>query len=235
MGMPVETTTVSVDRAENADIQRPFTGGVQQVIDRQTAEVVEQPAVDLKKGPERIGKSEDQVYPVTVRQAVKLGGNPQVSGLFPAGRTGPAVAGIGDIFYMRTAGIIAAIFLTAGNAGTTGEHFGDGFNFNIAQSTGVKEGGPALVGREQSFERTGQKTVRSGEGHPPASPLRWHTNRNGDRSGKTTHSATGTQGKGGKNFPRNTGYRKDYCRRQSQQKQMDMKSYSDGLRPSEPV
>jgi hypothetical protein len=27
----------------------------------------------------------------------------------------------------------------------------DGFNFNIAQYTGVKEGGPALVGRKDFF------------------------------------------------------------------------------------
>lgn len=105
MRVPVETTTVSVDGAENTNIQRPFTGGVQQVIDRQTAEVVEQPAVDLKQGPERIGKSEDQVYPVAVRQAVKLSGNPQVGGLFAAGGAGAAVAGIGDVFYMRTAAL----------------------------------------------------------------------------------------------------------------------------------
>lgn len=39
MGMPVETTTVSVNRAENTDIQRPFAGGVQQVIDRQAVEL----------------------------------------------------------------------------------------------------------------------------------------------------------------------------------------------------
>lgn len=51
MGMPVETTPVSVNGTENTDIQRPFAGGVQQVIDGQAAEVVEQPAVDLKQGP----------------------------------------------------------------------------------------------------------------------------------------------------------------------------------------
>lgn len=83
MGMPVESPAISVNSAENADIQRPFSGGIQQVIDGQAAEVVKQPAVDLKQRPQRIGQGEDEMYPVAVRQAVKLSGNPEVSGLFP--------------------------------------------------------------------------------------------------------------------------------------------------------
>lgn len=105
MGMPVETTTVRMDSAENADIQRPFAGGVQQVIDGQAAEVVEQPAVDLKQRPERIRQSEDQVYPVAVRQTIKLRGNPQVGGLLTARGTGTAVAGVGNVLHMPAAGV----------------------------------------------------------------------------------------------------------------------------------
>lgn len=151
MRMPVESQAVSVERAENADNQRPFAGGVQQVINRQAAEVVKQPAVDLKQGPERIGQGENQVDPVAVRQAVKLSGNPQAGYLFTAGRTGAAVAGIGDVFNMVAVRITAAILLHDGDAGAAGEHFSDGFNFNIASSTGVKKGGPALVGRKDFF------------------------------------------------------------------------------------
>ena len=162
MRMPVEATAVGMDGAENADIQPAFTGGIQQVIHRQTAEVVEQPAVDLKQGPERIGKSEDEMYPVAVRQTVKLGGNPQVGGFFAAGGAGAAVAGTGDVFNMVATGIIAAIFLHAGDAGATGKHFCDGFDFDIAQATGIKEGGPALVSGEQSFERTGAEIRNHG-------------------------------------------------------------------------
>lgn len=44
--------TLSVDSAENAAIDRPFAGHVQQVILRQTAEVVKQPAIDLKQRPQ---------------------------------------------------------------------------------------------------------------------------------------------------------------------------------------
>jgi len=65
--MPVESSAVGMDNAENADIQPAFAGSVQQVINRQAAEVVEQPAVDLKQGPECIGESEYLVYPVAVR------------------------------------------------------------------------------------------------------------------------------------------------------------------------
>ncbi len=235
MGMPVESSSVRMDGAENADIQRPFAGGVQQVIDREAAEVVKQPAVELKQGPERIRKGEDQVYPVAVRQAVKLSGNPQVGDLFPSGGAGPTVAGVGDVFHMRTAGVIAGVFLHTGDAGATGEHLCDGFDFVISQTAGIEEGGPALVGRKEFFKRAGLKAVSSGEGHPPASPLRWHTNRNGGRSGRTTHSATGYQGTNDRNFPGNTACRIDYYRRRNQRKPTDMKSYSDVQRLSEPA
>lgn len=43
-------------------LQPAFTSGIQQIIDRQTAEVVKQPAVDLKQGPQRVGQNEDKVY-----------------------------------------------------------------------------------------------------------------------------------------------------------------------------
>lgn len=136
----------------------PFAGGVQQIIDGQATEVVKQPAVDLKQGPQRVGEGEGEVYPVAVRQAVKLGGNPQVGSLFTTGGTGPAVAGVGDVFYVVATGIIAAIFLHAADAGAAGEHFCDGLDFDIAQTTGIQERRPALVSREQFFERAGTET-----------------------------------------------------------------------------
>lgn len=58
---------------------------------------------------------------------------------------------------MPAAGIIAAIFLHAADAGAAGEHFGDGFDFDIAQTTGVE-----VVSREQFFERTGAETGNNG-------------------------------------------------------------------------
>ncbi len=158
MRVPVESSSVRMDGAENTDIQRPFAGGVQEVIDGESAEVVEQPAVNLKQGPQRVGEGEDQVYPVAVRQAVKLSGNPEVGCLFTAGGTGPAVAGVGDIFNMPAAGIIAAIFLHAADAGAAGEHFGDGFDFDITQAACIQEGSPALISCEQFFKRSGGKT-----------------------------------------------------------------------------
>ncbi|CQJ67423.1 Uncharacterised protein [Yersinia intermedia] len=102
------------------------------------------------------------MYPVAVRQAVKLGGYPQVGSLFTAGGTGAAVAGVGDVFNMPTVGIIAAIFLHAGDASAAGQHLCDGFHFDIAQTAGIQEGGPALVSREQLFERAGAETGNHG-------------------------------------------------------------------------
>ncbi|WP_233268626.1 hypothetical protein [Pantoea sp. BAV 3049] len=60
------------------------------------------------------------------------------------------MAGVGDVFNMPAAGIIAVVFLHAADAGPAGEHFGDGFDFDIAQTAGVEEGRPALVSRELS-------------------------------------------------------------------------------------
>lgn len=83
MRVPVESSSVRMDGAENADIQPLFAGGILQIMGGQPAETVNHPAVNLKQGQERIGEDEGQVYPVAVRQAVKLCGNPQVGGLFP--------------------------------------------------------------------------------------------------------------------------------------------------------
>lgn len=83
--VPVKPTSVGMDSAENTDIQPAHPGGIQQIIDRQTAEVVKQPAVDFKQRPQGVGQGENQMLPVTVRQPVKLGGNPQIGGLFTAG------------------------------------------------------------------------------------------------------------------------------------------------------
>ena len=98
------------------------------------------------------------MYPVAVRQTVKLSGNPQVGGFFATGGAGAAVAGIGDVFYMVAVRIIAAIFLHAGDTGAAGQHLCDSFHFDIAQPGGIQEGGPALVGCEQFFERAGAET-----------------------------------------------------------------------------
>jgi hypothetical protein len=162
MRVPVEATTVRMNSAENTDIQSPFPGRMQQVINRQTAEVVKQPAVDLKQGPQGIRQGEDQMLPITVWQTVKLSGDPQVGSLFTAGGTGAAVAGVGDVSYVVAAGIIAAIFLHAADAGAACEHFGDGFDFDIAQTASIQEGGPALVSREQLFERARAETGNHG-------------------------------------------------------------------------
>lgn len=109
-----------------------------------------------------IGEGEDQMYPVAVRKAVKLGSDPQVSRFFPAGGAGTAVAGVSEVFNVPTVGIIATIFLHTGDAGAAGQHLCDGFHFDIAQPAGIQEGIPALVGGEQFFERAGAETRNHG-------------------------------------------------------------------------
>ena len=45
--------------------------------------------------------------------------------------------------------------------------FGDGFNLDIAQTARIREGRPALVGCEQTFQRAGSKTGQHEDGLNP--------------------------------------------------------------------
>lgn len=78
MRMPVETTAICVDGAEDTGFQPPFSGGIQQ------------PTVAFEHRPQRVRQGEDQVYPVAVRKTIQLCRCPQVCGLFSAGRAGTA-------------------------------------------------------------------------------------------------------------------------------------------------
>ena len=48
-----------------------------------------------------------------------------------------------------------------------GQHFGDGFHFDIAQTACIQKGRPALIGCEQAFQRAGSKTGKHKGGLPP--------------------------------------------------------------------
>lgn len=72
------------------------------------------------------------------------------------------MAGVGDIFYMSAVGVIASVFLHAGDTGAAGEHFGDGFDFDITQTASVEKRSPALVSSEQFFERSWAETGNHG-------------------------------------------------------------------------
>ncbi|SQM12196.1 Uncharacterised protein [Escherichia coli] len=45
MRMPVETTAICVDGAEDTGLQTPLPGGIQQILHRQTTHVIQQPAI----------------------------------------------------------------------------------------------------------------------------------------------------------------------------------------------
>ena len=66
MRMPVETTVIRVDGAEDTGFQPPFSGGIQQILHRQTAHVIQQPTVASEHRPQRVRQGEDQVYPVAI-------------------------------------------------------------------------------------------------------------------------------------------------------------------------
>ena len=92
MRMPVETTAIRVDGAEDTGFQPRFPGGIQQILHRQTAHVIQQPAVAFEHQPQRVRQGEDQMYPVAVRKTIQLCCCPQVCGLLSAGRAGTAAA-----------------------------------------------------------------------------------------------------------------------------------------------
>nr|QSE36412.1 hypothetical protein NOOHOHFM_00120 [Shigella sonnei] len=83
MRMPVETTAIRVDGAEDTGFLPPFPGGIQQILHRQTAHVIQQPPVAFEHRPQRVRQGEDQMYPVAVRKTIQLCRYPQVCGLFP--------------------------------------------------------------------------------------------------------------------------------------------------------
>jgi hypothetical protein len=101
--------------------------------------------------------------PVSAQQTIKLCGNPQAGGLFAAGGTGATVAGVGDVFNVQATGTLAAILFDVSDAGAAGQHFGDDFNFDIAQTAGVEERSPALIGRKKFFKRSGVKSDNMGQ------------------------------------------------------------------------
>lgn len=92
MRMPVETTAIRMDGAEDTGFQPPFSGGIQQILHHQTAHVIQQPAVAFEHRSQRVRQDEDLVYPVAVRKTIQLCRYPQVCGLLSAGRAGTAAA-----------------------------------------------------------------------------------------------------------------------------------------------
>ncbi|KTB90688.1 hypothetical protein AO073_22000 [Pseudomonas syringae ICMP 11293] len=68
---------------------------------REPKQRIEQAAGVEEQGPQRVGQREHQMLPGTVGQTVVLHGDPLVGGLFAAGRTGPAMAGVAQVFDVR--------------------------------------------------------------------------------------------------------------------------------------
>lgn len=68
---------------------------------------------------------------------------------------------------MRTVRFIAGVLLHAQYPRAAGQHFGDGFYLDIAQTARIQEGSPALVGCEQAFQRAGSKTGQHEDGLTP--------------------------------------------------------------------
>ncbi len=72
------------------------------------------------------------MLPGAVGQTVVLHGDPLVGGLFAAGGTGPAMAGVAQVFDVRAAVVAAGVVFDAQYRGAAGEHFGDGLDFDVA-------------------------------------------------------------------------------------------------------
>ena len=81
--------------------------------------------------------------------------DPLIRRFFAAGRARPATAGIAQVFDVRAAVVAAGVVFYAQDRSTAGEHFGDGFDFDVAQAALFEKMGPALVSGEEVFERAG--------------------------------------------------------------------------------
>ncbi len=64
---------------------------------------------------------------------------------------GPRVA---QVFDVRAMLIGTGVVFDAQDRGAAGEHFGDGLDFDLAQTAGFQQICPATVGREEIFERS---------------------------------------------------------------------------------
>lgn len=144
VGMPVKPTTIR-RRAQNSDVKPALSSRIQQVIDGLATEIVKQPAVGFKQGPQRVEQSKDLMQPVAVRQPLKLHGNTQVCGLFTAGRTGTVVTGVGNIPDVRALCVVASILFHAADTGAAGQHFCDSFDFDITQAARIQNRGQPVT------------------------------------------------------------------------------------------
>ncbi len=72
----------------------------------QCKEAIQQPAIGFKQWPQGIRHRECAVLARRIRQAGHHGGNPQVGGLFAAGRTSASVAALMDVTVVSAVGVL---------------------------------------------------------------------------------------------------------------------------------
>ncbi|KWS72876.1 hypothetical protein BKM20_06610 [Pseudomonas avellanae] len=155
VGMPVKPSAIGMDCTEHPDIQPSGSSPILQIVDGQAAQRIEQMTVMKKQWPQRVREREHQMLPGTIGQTVLLIGDPLIGSLFAVGRTSPAAAGVAQVFDVRAMLIATGVVFDAQDRGAAGQHFGDGFDFDVAQAALLEEVYPALVSGEQVFEGTG--------------------------------------------------------------------------------
>ena len=148
MAIPVELTTIGVQRPEDADDQALFLGSVQQVVGGQGEKGTKEPAVGLKQWPQGIGQGESAVLVRRIRQTGHHGGNPQVGGFFPAGWASAAVAALVNKPVMRAISVAAMEFAGAHQRRTASQHFGNDIDFDRPYRVAGHDVSPGTVALE---------------------------------------------------------------------------------------
>ncbi len=125
---------------------------------RQTAHVIQQPAVAFEHRPQRVRQGEDQVHPRSQSgRRFSCCRYPRSVAFFP--QDGQARLPHELVTYLtwgQTSRFIAVVFLHTQYPRAAGQHFCDSLNLDIAaRAARIQEGCPALVGCEQALSAVG--------------------------------------------------------------------------------
>ncbi len=213
MAVPVKLATIRVKSAENTGGQAPLLRSVQQVVRRQRKEAIQQSAVGFKQWPQGIRHRECAVLARRIRQAGHHGGNPQVGGLFAAGRTSASVAALMDVTVVSAVGVAAAKFPAARQWGAAGQHLCDNLNLYRPERVCLHDVSPCPVALKQRLHGAGLYAGIIRAGHRRASPLRFRTGQTGDRYCRRQRSGTENQGIHCRRWSRTTLCSQDRCQR----------------------
>ncbi len=151
--MLIKLASVSVQCAEDADLDAQLARMPEHGAGGAAKKVVEQRPVVIEERPQQVRHGEGDVLPVTVGQDVLLLGNPLLGALEAAAAAGLGLAGLAEKARVCAVRGAAAIASHAHGTGTAGKHALDGEFGPVGELMAIllEEAFPALVVLEQEL------------------------------------------------------------------------------------